>query len=1154
MSILSFDTPARLNAKSPWMAAPDIIAFSRDDPPIIPGNIETGTFSGNAYGTWFQRTNPVSGVLEWCMPIGINRTEVRYSDKPNPLGYLDKMALRNIANYTVSGATKQAVYCRDESIGQGETHSPGSEYMLTQRHTIYIKLAAVPTNGDVITISNSAPKTFLPFTFTYNDKMIRASGIQVNMVGQRPNDTLRYGYLAMRIPGGANQGTVDFINTYGKTSFQILNSAKATVYTGSIVQRCSSAKAVGEGYDNGIDVADMSHGFSVTGISKATTALVTCAGHDFVVNDRVRFAGINGMTEICDFELIPPGGEGYWIGLKVIAPVTAGVSFTIDLNTTGYTTFANTTNFATALGGINNKVFKCFNTNRAGTFVFGLDFSGWTPSTSGTHYIYIPGYGISDPFLIQSNAWAIAAGKSHQGLFNLRLGCAVNSTNGYSRGVAVADGVNGCTNYQSKLVATFCSEGGSAYYPAGGTIATAGMGAYADHGTLTLSSMTCPAGTVLATTTVPHGIPNGTDFAIQPIGFTPTLYNTVQGGNFTAGIARSTGTNTFTWDMGGQVLAAADVSVGKVLTGFVTSTRTGTKAAVQDAGDNDDLAVDHFPGYHLLALAFRNIPQASRVTPYTVPLSTTLLNPTLFAGTDDKPPLFHELFWYADQYRQGQLGSGAVWGGTGYGKFESQVADYPETIDKYHGTNAYGSLTGQTVMAFAYAPDHLTTMMYAGLAAQLAQIAYDYGLTTLGDTYKASAIAAYAWADSLMNNVTTRNTYYNGTLNLQAKMGWTTTQYNQAVQVLTDRALPEKFHAAASLYRLLNGPVSGQAYGDTLEKKTLSIFDPLSSVAFGGSGYAVNDFITITATGSTGVDINAVVMVTAVSGGVITAARQVTIGQYTTTKANPIGQGSTTGSGTGATFNFSSLPFWQLYLGATRGCVEYAATPGCNATIKAAMVLPANYDNGNPAINLNSAMGYMGMYFDVVPVPARIGMMDLASPEKAITAHMLYVLANTAAAPGARSSNYLKMMQAGASAQIGANFANKSFQTGTGFRSFTATLHEDAFKYGAPTPDGIIAFGYQGYAKARMFNNFRGIGDVGGDGTLLMNSDNTSGLYEGAATPGSAKMWNPWRLGSSFWEWQPENRLIIYTSEFGLMVQCNTISTQLYLHGWDGNT
>ena len=82
------------------------------------------------------------------------------------------------------------------------------------------------------------------------------------------------------------------------------------------------------------------------------------------------------------------------------------------------------------------------------------------------------------------------------------------------------------------------------------------------------------------------------------------------------------------------------------------------------------------------------------------------------------------------------------------------------------------------------------------------------------------------------------------------------------------------------------------------------------TVSAGGSGYVVGDVITLA--GGTSV-VTAQVKVSAVSGGAVTAVTYYRGGIYTTTPSNPVAQGSTTGSGTGATFTAS----WSTNQGAT---------------------------------------------------------------------------------------------------------------------------------------------------------------------------------------------------------------------------------------------
>jgi hypothetical protein len=102
-------------------------------------------------------------------------------------------------------------------------------------------------------------------------------------------------------------------------------------------------------------------------------------------------------------------------------------------------------------------------------------------------------------------------------------------------------------------------------------------------------------------------------------------------------------------------------------------------------------------------------------------------------------------------------------------------------------------------------------------------------------------------------------------------------------------------------------------------------FIPVISVviAFGGTNYAVGEIITLAATpvGWTPIGAPAQIIVTGAAAGVITSASiintvggansspsgtvEVIGGSYFAVQANPVAQGSSTGSGTGATFNLS---------------------------------------------------------------------------------------------------------------------------------------------------------------------------------------------------------------------------------------------------------
>jgi len=104
-----------------------------------------------------------------------------------------------------------------------------------------------------------------------------------------------------------------------------------------------------------------------------------------------------------------------------------------------------------------------------------------------------------------------------------------------------------------------------------------------------------------------------------------------------------------------------------------------------------------------------------------------------------------------------------------------------------------------------------------------------------------------------------------------------------------------------SVYALVR-PVAGTAKRTLFatSEGTTNAPATAASIASGGTGYAVNDYVTMT--GGTGTQ--AVVKVTSVDGsGVILTANLVVPGTYTTPPTNPAS--TTGGTGTGATFNLT---------------------------------------------------------------------------------------------------------------------------------------------------------------------------------------------------------------------------------------------------------
>lgn len=97
------------------------------------------------------------------------------------------------------------------------------------------------------------------------------------------------------------------------------------------------------------------------------------------------------------------------------------------------------------------------------------------------------------------------------------------------------------------------------------------------------------------------------------------------------------------------------------------------------------------------------------------------------------------------------------------------------------------------------------------------------------------------------------------------------------------------------------------------EEYTLSNLEAtaVDSVAVGGSGYAEGDTITLAGGTST---TQTVLTVDSVSGGAVTAASITTPGRYSVAPTDPVAQDTTSGGGTGATFNmtYSAVVTFQV--------------------------------------------------------------------------------------------------------------------------------------------------------------------------------------------------------------------------------------------------
>ncbi len=340
------------------MAAPDIIRVEVREAEIRKGKIVALPSPEKAsYGKWISFGGNERGIV-----VGPRSGYVRTSDKADFLA-LDRSTIDKANRYgDIGGRQVLAVFRKSVPWDSGSIGARFSEAksVASFRHYIYLKLDS-PLEAGSFTIT--WPSKILPSTnFNFNDKKTRASSIRANQVGHRPKDVSKTAYLSLWLPGGEEDGAVDF-RRYKLDQFHIISNRGDIVFTGPISLR---------------------------------------------------------------------------VGPKDVEP---GDGLKGPLNT--YTRKDGTT----------------FEANRAGTYVFDLNYSKWRDMAVGAYRIFIPGLGTSDPFKIDNSVWYRAASASMAGLYNQRSGMALDGRFGYTRPECFTE-ASGIKVRQSKLPFMLSSEGG----------------------------------------------------------------------------------------------------------------------------------------------------------------------------------------------------------------------------------------------------------------------------------------------------------------------------------------------------------------------------------------------------------------------------------------------------------------------------------------------------------------------------------------------------------------------------------------------------------------------------------------------------------------------------------------------------------------------
>ena len=159
----------------------------------------------------------------------------------------------------------------------------------------------------------------------------------------------------------------------------------------------------------------------------------------------------HGFTVGTKLRLIDMGGDGRGpsglthMTVKVATVPTpdtftavqyTGTAWTGEVSTVGMLPYADW-----LACGRTGKVARLYQSNRAGTNVYALDYSKFVPTKPGTYRLRIAGLGVSDPVFIAPGAWGDVARAMAMGEYHHRWGIELDGRFGVTRPANYVDGV-----------------------------------------------------------------------------------------------------------------------------------------------------------------------------------------------------------------------------------------------------------------------------------------------------------------------------------------------------------------------------------------------------------------------------------------------------------------------------------------------------------------------------------------------------------------------------------------------------------------------------------------------------------------------------------------------------------------------------------------
>ncbi len=209
------------------MATPNVIRVEIREPEVKLGNIVKLNKSVEASRSrWTILPDGRTGAV-----IGPKRNYFRLEDTAE-LKPLDRQTIDQAEKYgAIGGRRVVAVYRKSVPWSTGYSKNG---YLVSFAHFVFLKLDS-PLSPGAYTIAWPL-ESLRPTHFTFDDNKTRASAIRATQLGHRPSDISKHAYLALWLPNGPRNGSVDF-RRYGIDRFQVVDDRGKPVFTGRVKLR-----------------------------------------------------------------------------------------------------------------------------------------------------------------------------------------------------------------------------------------------------------------------------------------------------------------------------------------------------------------------------------------------------------------------------------------------------------------------------------------------------------------------------------------------------------------------------------------------------------------------------------------------------------------------------------------------------------------------------------------------------------------------------------------------------------------------------------------------------------------------------------------------------------------------------------------------------